>query len=281
MVHERKKKEVEILKTMIGEFKVIGLIDMFNLPASQLRDLKKSLGETAVIRVSKKRLINRAIKASEKKNLEELTKTNAVQPAFIFSNENPFKLYQIAEKNKAPTHVKAGDTTPKDIIVPKGNTNFAPGPILGELQKVGIKTQISGETIEVTTDSQVAEEGDTISPDLASVLSRLDIKPIEIGLNILKVWENGTVFDKNVLAIDTEEYISNIQTAFRNAFNLSVNTGYLTKETVEFIIIKAHNNALNLAVKTEILNKETINPLVQKAYAQAKCLESKLPEEIK
>jgi len=63
-------------------------------------------------------------------------------PALLFTKENPFKLYNKLQKSKSSAPAKAGQTAPSEIVVPKGPTPFAPGPIIGELGALGIKTAV-------------------------------------------------------------------------------------------------------------------------------------------
>ncbi|MFX0029808.1 MAG: 50S ribosomal protein L10, partial [Candidatus Hermodarchaeota archaeon] len=62
--------------------------------------------------------------------------------AFLFTNMDPFKLGLFLSKNKSNAPARVGQITPKDIVVPAGNTGFQPGPVITQLQNVGIKTRI-------------------------------------------------------------------------------------------------------------------------------------------
>ena len=55
-VAEWKKEEVNELKSLIDKYDVIGIVDLLNIPAKQLQEMRKSLGGHAVIRLSKKNL---------------------------------------------------------------------------------------------------------------------------------------------------------------------------------------------------------------------------------
>ena len=54
-VNEGKRREVELLKDIIGKRKTIGILDLTNLPSPQLQDARKKLDVN--IRVTKKRLL--------------------------------------------------------------------------------------------------------------------------------------------------------------------------------------------------------------------------------
>ena len=63
-------------------------------------------------------------------------------PALIFTKENPFSLFKTLKKSKTNAPAKANQTAPFDLIVPKGPTSFAPGPVIGELAILGIKSGV-------------------------------------------------------------------------------------------------------------------------------------------
>ncbi len=54
-VAEWKKEEVNELKSLIDKYDVIGIVDLLNIPAKQLQEMRKSLHNKAVIRMSKKK----------------------------------------------------------------------------------------------------------------------------------------------------------------------------------------------------------------------------------
>ena len=50
-----------------------------------------------------------------------------------------------------PAPAKEGQLAPFDIVVPKGPTPFGPGPIIGELQKIGLPAAIEAGKIGIHT----------------------------------------------------------------------------------------------------------------------------------
>ena len=68
-VAEWKKEEVKELKGIIDQFDVIGIVDLMNIPAKQLQEMRKSLKDKAVIRMSKKNLIDLAFEEGEERVL--------------------------------------------------------------------------------------------------------------------------------------------------------------------------------------------------------------------
>jgi large subunit ribosomal protein L10 len=234
--------------------------------------MRKSLKGKAVIRMSKINLINLALEDcnAEKTNIIDLSEHMDGQIALIATEMNPFKLYKILEDSKTQAPAKPGTVAPDDIIVPEGDTGFEPGPFLGELQQVGIPAKIDKGKICVQKETVVVEAGEVVSKQVAATLSRMDINPMEVGIDLKAVYEEGSVYTSDVLAIDEEQTLADVQNAFKNAFNLSVNAAIPTKETTSTIITLAYTRAINLGVQAAIMTSETSEPII--GLAQAKML---------
>lgn len=265
-----KYEEVDSLKELLLKYPVVGVVDMEGIPARQLQKMRKLLKGEVLIKMSKKSLMLHALeKASkEERSLQGLAGHIKGQPAFIFSKINPFKLYKILEKNRTNAPAKPDSIAPKDILVLKGDTPFPPGPLLGELQQVGIPTTVKEGKIAIKEDKIVARHGEKISAKLALALARLGIEPVEIGIALLAAYEKGTVFLPELLAVDEDKTISELKRAYQQAINLSLNSGYVTKGNVELAIGKAFREARALAVEANIFEPEVMKDMLSKAHLQ-------------
>ncbi|MCK5107767.1 MAG: 50S ribosomal protein L10 [Nanoarchaeota archaeon] len=279
-VSQKKKQTVAELTKLVKDHSIIGIVDMENLPARQLQNMKEKLRNTVILRMSKKRLMRIVLEncKSDKKGLEGLEPYLKGMPAFIMSETSPFQLFKTLKKNKSSAPAKAGQIAPGDIKVGAGPTPFAPGPVIGELGNFGIKSKIENNKIVITEDKIVAKEGDVIDEKLAGILARLDIRPIEVGLNLTAIYEKGDILTKDVLDIDEEKYINDMKTAHAEALTLAVEVGYPNAETVERLIVRVNNDAKTLAMEEEIINDETKEALMQKAECGARKLNEKVPD---
>lgn len=277
MVSEKKKQEVVMIKEMIEKYPVVGVIDLFKMPSKQLQSIRKSLEGNALIRMCKKRVISIAIKENkEKENIEKLNEFEPKEPALIFSNITPFKLFKTFKKNKSKGYAKPNDIAPEDIIIPAGPTTLLAGPAIGELQRVKIPALVKEGKIHVREDYVVAKKGQVISDQIANVLKKLDIQPMDIGIDILGLWENGIVYGKDVLDVDENQYIQNIKNAYTYALNLCVNTSYPTKESIKILLQKAFMNGKNLGINAKILDSGIVEDLVERANISAQSLKGML-----
>ena len=277
-VSQKKKDVVSEFAHLIDEYPVIGVVNMKNLPTKQLQTMRSKLRDKeTVLIMTKKRLMKIAFSKSKKQHITDLEKHFEGMPALIFTSENPFKLYSELQKTKSRAPAKPGQTAPNNITVNAGPTSFSPGPIIGQLGKYGIKTGVEGGKIVIKEDAIVAKKGNVIDADLAEILTRLGIEPMEIGLNLTAVYEDGTISTSDVLHIDEDEYRNKICTAYNDSLNLTVYVTYPTDENISILLSKAHSESFALALSQEILTDETTLQIIQKAQSEALSLSNSLP----
>jgi large subunit ribosomal protein L10 len=274
MTREQKEEKVEEFKEKIERYPVIGILDMQNLPSRQLQQMKKEMKEFADIKMSRKTLMQIAIEKAEKKDIEQLEENDAVQPAFIFSDKDPFQLYSLIKKNKTSAAAQGGETSPSNIEVPEGDTGIGPGPMLGKLQQRGLNVQVDDGSIHVQEPGVIIEKGDEITADDAEILNQLGIEPLEIGLDLDVAYSEGELFRAEELDIDVEEYRADVESAAGAAFNLAVNAGIINETTAEAIIGEAVQEAKNLAISRGLPVEETIEEALAHAASNAEGLDS-------
>ncbi len=272
-VRPEKIEFVENLAKRINENPIIGIFDLTKMPAAALQKIKYELYGQADVRSIKKSLLTRAIEKSDKKQLNEHVKG---QPGIIITDMDPFKLYKVIQKSKSNIRAKPGDVAPEDIEIKAGPTELMPGPAITTLSKVGIQSKVEGGKIAIIRDKVVAKAGQEITSDMASVLGMLKIEPIEVGLDINAVFEGGTIYTSDILAIDEQQILSDMVSGYHHAINLSIETGFITKEAVPIMISKAFNEARSLALEAGIVSKDIIGELLSKAMAEMKALEEKV-----
>ena len=253
-----KKEEVKKLKSLIETSPVLGVVNIEGIPAFQMQQMRAKLRGTANLVVSRNTFFEKAIEEAERDGIDNLKEYISGQVALISTDLNPFKLFNRMENTKTKAPASGGEIAPEKIKVEEGDTPFKPGPIVGDLQKVGIPAAIQGGKVVINKDKVVVKKGEIISQDLARMLTRLEIYPIIVGLDLKTAFEDGMIFDKETLDIDPQEFVDDITVGASSAFSLSINVGYPTKENINTLISKVHNDALSLAVNADILTDETI-----------------------
>ena len=279
--HYPKKKRVmyQELQDLPGKYSVIALSKMTKVRATQLMAIRKKFRNDIKIRIIKNKV---AIRAFEKvkgvAGIESLSKQLEGQCALMFTNISPFRLNLIFAQNKVFLAAKGGDIASKDIVVPAGNTGIAPGPVLSEFKVANVQTRIDQGTIWVSKDTVVARPGDVISTPLASLLSKLNVKPIEAGIAVNFAIAEGLLFKEQDLRIDLEEYMDELVRSFQQALALATEAGYMTPETVKPLLVKAQQQARSLAAEAGYVSPDTADFVLPRAQAKAQALAGKAKE---
>ncbi len=264
-VLEEKSSEVESIKDILKEHKSIGIASLKKVRASQLQELKKSMAGKVYLRVLKNTLMRLAIEEMNQADLKQLEAYLDGSNVYLFTDLNPFKLALLLERGKVKTTAKSGDQAAMDIIVPAGNTAQPPGPIISQLNGVGLPTRIESGSVWVSKDTLVARRGDVINEQLAGVLSKLGIKAVELGISMRAVFDNGLIITGDQLKVDVDATRRSVTQSNQEAFALALEISYPSKDTIKPLLQNAHQKAMALAVSAAIPTKETIGDLIRKA----------------
>jgi large subunit ribosomal protein L10 len=274
-----KADEVKELTSFLSQYNALGIASLQKVRAAQLQKLKKKLEKSAYLRVVKNSLIKRAVsEAKDKTGIEKLEEYLTGPNLFLFTNLNPFKLVILLEKSRVKAKARAGDVAAFDVIVPAGNTGLAPGPIISQFTAVGLRTRIESGSVWVSKDTLVVKKGEPISTQLASLLSKLGIKPVEVGLSLKVVYDDGVILTEEELKVDLDEVRRSVEEAHQYAFNLSLEAAIPLPENIRLLLTRGHHEAYSLALNAGIATKDTVAGLLRKANAEMLSLSKKLDE---
>lgn len=277
-VLEEKIDEVEEIKNLLTAHKYIAIASLHKVRAPQLQELKKNLSGKVYMRVLKNSLIKFAIEGLGRDDLKKLEGHLEGSNLFLFTELNPFKLSLMLERGKVKTTAKSGDTAAMDVVIPAGNTGQPPGPIISQLNAVGLPTRIESGSVWVSKDTLVVRKGEAISERLAAVLSKLGIKAVEAGLSMTAVLDEGLIIEGDLLKVDIEATRKSIEQSQSDALALSLFVVYPTPENIVLILQDAHQKAYGLALNAAVPVKDAIADLIRKAHMEMLSLNSSVEE---
>ena len=270
---KKKRLLYQELQELPGTCDVIALSKMSKVRATQLMTIRKKFRNEIKIRVIKNRVAQRAFeKLSNRPGLDYLSKELEGQCALLFTNISPFKLNLIFDKNKVFLPAKGGDIATKDIVIPAGNTGISPGPVLSEFKEANVSTKIDQGTIWVGKDTVVVRSGSIISQKLASLMSKLNIKPIEAGISISFAIAEGLVLKENDLRFNLAEYMEELTRSFHEAVSLAIETSYPTVETITHLLVRAYQNATALATDSGYVSPDSVQFVLVRANANGQII---------
>ncbi|MDP6188474.1 MAG: 50S ribosomal protein L10 [Candidatus Poseidoniaceae archaeon] len=273
-----KRDTVEDLLNIIKSGETLAVIDIHGVPADTMIGMRSGLRENMAIRVAKKRLMRLAWEqvGYDAENIESLFE-GAVQPALVSSsNLNSFELFTELKKTEAGRAAKEGDIAPHQIVVEKMDTGMPPGPIVGDLNSVGIPAKIMGGSVQIQKRTVVLEEGDVFEGEMGMMLSKIGINPIVTGLRLCGTLEGGTLFKPSTLDIDYEQFETDLVSYAAGAFNLACNITWFTSQTMPTILAKASREAMAVALEAAIATADTMPHLVGRAHNSAMAVAGQL-----
>jgi large subunit ribosomal protein L10 len=149
------------------------------------------------------------------------------------------------------------------------DTGMPPGPIVGDLNSVGIPAKIMGGSVQIQKRTVVLEAGDLFEGEMGMMLSKIGINPIVTGLRLCGTLEDGTLFRPSTLDIDYEQFESDLVSYAAGAFNLACNITWFTSQTMPTILAKASREAMAVALEAAIATADTMPHLVGRAHNSA------------
>jgi large subunit ribosomal protein L10 len=267
---------VEQLSEQILAQPMTALVGVRGVPAAALQRMRRELRQrNRPIVVAPNTAIRHALERSAKKRpeLQPLLDQVNDQTAILAADGNPFALYQEFLKTRSPTPARGGELAPNDIVVPAGTTSFKPGPIVGELQHAGFPAAIEKGKVILKKDTLIVKAGEPISREVAGMLTRMEIFPLEVGLTLRAVVEGATFYPASVLAVDLDGMRADFGRAARLAIGVALELGYATPATMPLLLAKAHRSALAVAIAAGYATPETITPLFAQAMRAALAIE--------
>ena len=272
---KRKAQMYQQLQEIPKKYKVMALVRMEKVRASQILPLRKKLqGEVEFFSI-KDKVAKKALEKIDVPGIKQMIDQLTGQCLFMFTNMSPFKLNVLLAKNKVMMAARGGDIASIDVVVPAKNTGVAPGPMLTDFKEAKIPTKIDQGTIWITKDTTPVKKGEAIPEKLAALLGKLDIKPVEAGISLSAALEEGLQYAKDDLIVDVEKVRDEIAQSFQEALSLSIEAAYVTKENVEQILAKAAQSARSVSVESGFMTDETKEQILQKAHSHAQGLAGK------
>ncbi len=271
-----KQAILEDLRRIASDYPVIGVVTITGVPGPAILKMRAKLRGTAELRVAKNTLMRRAIEAADKKRpgLKQLLPQVVGQAAIIGTNANPFRLYKELASTRMKIPAKGGEIAEDEIAIAAGETDFKPGPIVGELSKVGIPAGIESGKVVIKKDKVLVKKGDVISREIALALGKLNIKPVTVGLMLRCAYEGDTLYPPDALAIDETVIMGNLARAGRSALALALHIGWATPDTIVALIQKGRREALAVALAAGYASPDTIEFLLARAALHAAMLRS-------
>lgn len=269
--------KVEVVNEMSGAIsssKVSAIVNIKGISNNQLQKIRRDLRGKITLKVSRGTLIEKALEKSGVKGYQNLQPLLSGQIGLITTDIPPNQAYEALLGTKQKAAAKGGEIAEEDIIVEAKETAFPPGPMVSEFQKVGLQTAIEKGKIVIKKETVFVKKGEQISKEKASVLKKLEILPLTVGLDMKGALYDGLFFNEDVLSLTPTRIMSDLATALVAAKRIAVTSRIIAPETINDLLFEARRNAEFLAVNAGILDESSIELFILKAIRDANALQS-------
>jgi len=245
-----KEKQVNELIDQMKKSKTFMIVSIVGLPSKQFQEIKKTIREDAIVKITRKNIVTRAVKKFGKETILPLLNHISSDIAFVLSQKDGYELAGILFDKKTKVFAKTGQIAPANIEVKAGPTSLVPGPAISELSALGIKISVEDGKIAIKEPKVVVKEGAVISEAVASLLQKLNIQPFNVGLNPVVIYDIQKEKIYTNIKIDPEETTKTIKYAAVKALGFAQKIGYYSRETIDYFLVKANSEAKALEKAT-------------------------------
>merc|ERR1712083_162645 len=241
------------VRKLMGEFDKVFVCDADNVTSKQFQDIRQGMRGRGEVLMGKNTMMKRAIRdmVSEKPELEKLLPLIRQNVGFVMSNGDLKEIRDLVETFTVPAAARSGAIAPVEVTVPPQNTGLGPEKT-SFFQALSIPTKIARGSIEITSPVKLLEVGDKVSESAAMLLNMLKISPFTYGLDIINVYDSGSVFDPAILDITEDDIRGRFMSGVQNVASVSLAIGYPTVASVPHSIANAFKNIMAVAAATDI-----------------------------
>lgn len=228
------------------------IVNVDNVSSRQIQQIRVALRGTAEVILGKNTMMKKVIQShlARNPNLEKLVPHIRQNVGFVFTKSDLLDVRTTLEANRVAAPAKAGTIAQCDVVVPAQNTGLGPEKT-SFFQALNIPTKIARGCIEIQNDVPLITKDSKVGMSEATLLSMLKIFPFTYGMVITQVYDNGSVFDAEVLDITCEMILKKFVTCAQNAVALSLATGHTTFASVPHLLARGFGNLLAISIATE------------------------------
>lgn len=251
---EKKEEYHRRLCDYLDTFDKAFIVGADNVGSKQFQDIRAALRPETIILMGKNTMMKRSIRmyCEETGNdqwapiIDELVGNVGI----VFTKGDLSQVKEEISKYKVGAPARVGLLAPNDVTIPSGGTGMDPSQT-SFFQALAIATKINKGTIEIVSDVHLIKAGDKVGASEAALLGKLGIKPFKYGLEIVKVYEGGALFDPAVLAITDEVLLGSVAAGIANVAALSLAANYPTLASIPHSVVNGYKNVLSIALETE------------------------------
>jgi len=243
----------EKLETAIRNNSKFLLVNADNVASLQFAQIRASLRGKATVVMGKNTMMKKCIRGllDEFPDYEKVLPLLVANVGFVFTNEDLKSIRDAVLENKVAAPARQGAISPVNVVVPAQNTGQGPEKT-SFFQALSIQTKIARGTIEIVADVALLKPGDKVGASEAALLNMLKISPFTYGLKVEQCFDEGSVFEPEVLDISEDDIRARFMAGVNNVAATSLNIGYPTIASAPHSIANGLKKLIAIAAATEV-----------------------------
>lgn len=225
-----------------------------NVGSKQLQNIRAGLRPDSLVLMGKNTMMKRSIRLYAEKSgnpaYQNLIPLLVGNVGLIFTKGDLKEVREEVAKYKVGAPARVGLVAPVDVVVPPGNTGLDPSQT-SFFQVLNIPTKINKGTVEIITPVELIKKSEKVGSSEAALLAKLGIRPFSYGLIVQSVYDNGSVFDPDVLDLTEDDLILKFAAGISTVTALSLAISYPSIAAVPHAIINAYKNVLAIAIELD------------------------------
>jgi large subunit ribosomal protein LP0 len=248
---ERKIRFFKLFDEVLRTYKSCIVVNINHVGSNQMQKTRRALRGLAQIVIGKNTLMRLVIRQAMEKypQLEKLQSLVRGNVGLVFTNGNLAKVKELLVAEFVPASARVHQVSPVDVFVPGGNTGMDPG-MTSFFQALSISTRIVKGAIDIVHDHQVLRKGQVIDSSVVALLNKLDIKPFQYRLVPTQVFDEGQVYDAQILDVSEEALVHKFLCATNKMRALQVAIRYPTELSVPIMLQNSLKTILSVATQT-------------------------------
>jgi len=250
----RKGNFVKRLLELVATYKNVLIVGVDNVGSNQVQKTRIALRGKAIVLMGKNTIIRTQLKkliADGNTKLQALHDLCRGNVGLVFTNSNLKEVRQIIQENKRPAAARQGVPAANDVFVPPGPTGLDPGQT-SFFQALNIATKIVKGSIEIINQVHLIKKHDKVSASHVALLGKLNILPFFHGFSVKKVYEDGFVYDSEVLDISSDDLLKKFFAGVGRVAAISLAIGYPTIASLPHIFGHTFKKLVAIALVTDI-----------------------------
>jgi large subunit ribosomal protein LP0 len=242
------------LKTFFTDFNKLFIVNADNVGSNQLQQVRIALRGKSEILMGKNTMIRKAlsefIAETSRTELEQLLPLVRGNIGFVFTNGDLSEIRDIFTAVAIGAPAKAGGIAQCDVSVPAGSTGMDPSKT-SFFQALNISTKIVKGTIEIVNDIHLIKKGEKVGASEATLLKMLNVMPFKYFLDVVMIYDNGSLYTNEVLDIKDEHIVAKFMQGVATIAAVSLQLQFPTVASVPHSLFNGFKNALAIAVETD------------------------------